>query len=119
MHVTPSFETENVTDETVNGGDAVSETDHTTHGTVNGEDLFGDSSTTAAAAQAEIVTDDDVGASWAAEFATDSGAGGGGGGGGGGVGAGSASVKEGAAQSTGPLTVRVLTAFSRFDVSPS
>ena len=83
VHVTPSFETEHVTDETVNAE----------------QDAFVDSSSTAAAAQAELVTDDDVDASWAARFATDSGAGGGGGG----------AAEAEAAQSTGELTVRMLT----------
>lgn len=80
VHVAPSSETEHVTDETINAE----------------QDAFIDSSSTAAAAHAEVVTDDDVDASWAARFATDSGTGGG-----------DDVVEAGAAQSTAELTVRV------------
>ena len=87
VHMTPSFETEHVTDETV----------------IEEQDAFVESSSTAVAAQTEVVTEDDVDASWAAKFATDSGTGGGA------AAARSGSVEGGVAQSTGELTVRVLT----------
>lgn len=89
VQVTPTFETEHVTDETVNAE----------------QDAFVDSSSTAAAAQAEVVMDDDVEASWAAKLATDSGT----------VGD---AVEAGATQSTGELTVRALTNYIRMTCTP-